>query len=110
MVAVGRFELRPLSEVFGSLVGPAQAASRSFLARLIPEGKNGEIFGIVAQPLYDECKGSAELLFKMANGEKVPYWTVLEAPLVTKDNMDEFYGILDRLEPRYRDAKNPDEK
>lgn len=29
-------------------VGPAQAASRSFLARLIPEGKNGEIFGLYA--------------------------------------------------------------
>ena len=29
-------------------LGPAQAASRSFLARLIPEGKNGEIFGLYA--------------------------------------------------------------
>ena len=29
-------------------VGPAQAASRSFLARLIPEGMNGEIFGLYA--------------------------------------------------------------
>ncbi len=29
-------------------VGPAQAASRSFLARLIPEGRNGEIFGLYA--------------------------------------------------------------
>jgi UMF1 family MFS transporter len=29
-------------------VGPAQAASRSFLARLIPEGKDGEIFGLYA--------------------------------------------------------------
>ncbi len=29
-------------------VGPAQAASRSFLARLIPEGKGGEIFGLYA--------------------------------------------------------------
>ena len=29
-------------------VGPAQAASRSFLARLIPEGKNGELFGLYA--------------------------------------------------------------
>ncbi len=29
-------------------VGPAQAASRSFLARLIPEGKSGEIFGLYA--------------------------------------------------------------
>ncbi|MBM6405780.1 MFS transporter [Phycicoccus sp. CSK15P-2] len=29
-------------------VGPAQAASRSFLARLVPEGKGGEIFGLYA--------------------------------------------------------------
>lgn len=29
-------------------VGPAQAASRSFLARLIPQGKSGEIFGLYA--------------------------------------------------------------
>ncbi|MDR0285458.1 MAG: MFS transporter [Propionibacteriaceae bacterium] len=36
--------------VFGlllsSLCGPAQAASRSFLARIIPEGRTGEIFGL----------------------------------------------------------------
>lgn len=31
-----------------AFVGPAQAASRSFLARVIPEGKNGEIFGLYA--------------------------------------------------------------
>lgn len=29
-------------------VGPAQSASRSFLARLIPEGKSGEMFGLYA--------------------------------------------------------------
>lgn len=29
-------------------VGPAQSASRSFLARLIPEGRTGEIFGLYA--------------------------------------------------------------
>ena len=29
-------------------VGPAQSASRSFLARLIPEGKTGEVFGLYA--------------------------------------------------------------
>lgn len=29
-------------------VGPAQSASRTFLARLIPEGKAGEIFGLYA--------------------------------------------------------------
>lgn len=31
-----------------AFVGPAQSASRSFLARLIPEGRSGEIFGLYA--------------------------------------------------------------
>lgn len=31
-----------------AFVGPAQAASRSFLARVIPEGQGGEIFGLYA--------------------------------------------------------------
>lgn len=38
--------------IFGLLlcifVGPAQSASRTFIARLIPEGKEGEIFGLYA--------------------------------------------------------------
>ncbi len=38
--------------IFGLLlclfVGPAQSASRSYLARLIPEGREGEIFGLYA--------------------------------------------------------------
>ncbi|WP_203566958.1 MFS transporter [Aestuariimicrobium ganziense] len=34
--------------IMSALVGPAQSASRSFLARLIPEGKSGEIFGLYA--------------------------------------------------------------
>ncbi len=32
--------------LLSSLVGPAQAASRSFLARVIPEGQSGQIFGL----------------------------------------------------------------
>ena len=34
--------------VIAIMVGPAQAASRSFLARLAPEGHEGEIFGLYA--------------------------------------------------------------
>ena len=50
------FILNPLGSwvfwVFGLLlcifVGPVQSASRSFLARLIPQGREGEIFGLYA--------------------------------------------------------------
>jgi UMF1 family MFS transporter len=34
--------------VLSALVGPAQAASRSLLARVTPEGKQGEVFGLYA--------------------------------------------------------------
>jgi UMF1 family MFS transporter len=56
LIGIGIFVLhdggKPVFWALGLLmtifVGPAQAASRSFLARLIPEGKNGEIFGLYA--------------------------------------------------------------
>jgi UMF1 family MFS transporter len=34
--------------VLAAFVGPAQAASRSFLARIAPAGREGEIFGLYA--------------------------------------------------------------
>lgn len=34
--------------ILAAFVGPAQSASRSFLARLAPEGREGEIFGLYA--------------------------------------------------------------
>ncbi|MGA4507605.1 MFS transporter [Propionibacteriaceae bacterium G1746] len=37
-----------LGLVMCMFVGPAQSASRSFLSRLIPEGRTGEIFGLYA--------------------------------------------------------------
>jgi ribose transport system substrate-binding protein len=64
--------------------------------------KNGQVFGVVAQPLYDENWGAAKLLGMMANGQQVPYWTILSAPLVTKANVDDYYGILAKFEPKFR--------
>ena len=37
-----------LGLVLSGCVGPAQSAARSFLARVIPEGREGEIFGLYA--------------------------------------------------------------
>jgi UMF1 family MFS transporter len=34
--------------ILAAFVGPAQAASRSFLARVTPAGREGEIFGLYA--------------------------------------------------------------
>jgi hypothetical protein len=45
----------------------------------------------------------------MVNGQEVPYWTVLDAPLVTKDNEQPFYDLLAKLSPKFRKAVNPDD-
>jgi ribose transport system substrate-binding protein len=69
--------------------------------------KSGKVFGIVAQPIYDEMSGAAGLLYKAANGEKVPYWTVLPAPLVTAADVQPYYDILGRLSANFRASINP---
>lgn len=60
--------------------------------------KNGEVFAVVGQPLWDESKAAAELLKKMAAGEEVPYWTKLTAPTITKDDLAPYYEMLDAAE------------
>ncbi|MFP5415367.1 MAG: MFS transporter [Actinomycetes bacterium] len=44
----GQIVFWTLGMAVSAFVGPAQSASRSFLARVIPEGRAGEIFGLYA--------------------------------------------------------------
>ena len=65
-------------------VGPAQAASRSFLARLIPQGKSGEIFG-----LYATTGRVVSFLSPLAFGGFIAV-----GALVTGQNNTQYWGIL----------------
>ncbi|KAB7742992.1 MFS transporter [Nostocoides sp. F2B08] len=65
-------------------VGPAQAASRSFLARLIPQGKSGEIFG-----LYATTGRVVSFLSPLAFGAFI----ALGAAITGQDNT-QYWGIL----------------
>ncbi|MFQ6172422.1 MFS transporter [Oryzobacter sp. R7] len=65
-------------------VGPAQAASRSFLARLIPQGKNGEIFG-----LYATTGRAVSFLAPLAFGGFVSLGAAL-----TGEANTQYWGIL----------------
>ncbi len=56
--------------------------------------KSGEIFAVIAQPLFEEHALAAELLDKLIRGEKVPFDNLMEAPLVTKDNVQKYYDQL----------------
>ena len=57
--------------------------------------KDGSVFGLVAQPLYEESAAVADLAASLAAGETVPYLSKLDAPIVTVDNLDQYYAILD---------------
>lgn len=72
-----------------AFVGPAQAASRSFLARVIPEGKSGEVFGLYATTgravsfLSPTLFGAFITLGAWITGEdNTQYWGILGIALV----------------------------
>lgn len=65
-------------------VGPAQSASRTFLARLIPEGRSGEIFG-----LYATTGRVVSFLSPAAFGIMI-----LVGALVTREENTQYWGIL----------------
>lgn len=60
--------------------------------------KNGDVYGVIGQPLWEESYGSAELLAKMVKGEKIPWWTKLNGPFITKDKLGPYYELLDKVE------------
>lgn len=47
--------------------------------------EQGKVYGIVAQPGWEEHYQAVEYMIKLFKGEKVPVWTTLPAPVVTKD-------------------------
>ncbi|CAM3953829.1 MFS transporter [Janibacter anophelis] len=72
-----------------AFVGPAQAASRSFLARVIPDGQSGEIFGLYATTgrvvsfLSPAAFGLFIWIGALVTGEKdTQYWGILGIALV----------------------------
>ncbi|MDR1450392.1 MAG: MFS transporter [Propionibacteriaceae bacterium] len=79
-----------LGLVMSGCVGPAQSASRSFLARLVPAGRDGEIFGLYATTgrvvsflspaAFGAMIGLGHLV--LGSGEKAQHWGILGIVLV----------------------------
>jgi UMF1 family MFS transporter len=70
-------------------VGPAQSASRSYLARLIPEGKSGEVFGLYATTgraisfLSPTLFGlMVQLGFAITHETNTQYWGILGIAII----------------------------
>jgi len=57
--------------------------------------KSGAAYAIVAQPLYEESAKVAELLGALAKGESIPYRNVLPSNIITADDLDHYYSMLE---------------
>ena len=60
--------------------------------------KEGLVYGLVAQPLYEEFYASVDLLLKSLNGDPLEYRNLMPAPIITIDDLDAYYGFNDRAE------------
>jgi ribose transport system substrate-binding protein len=60
--------------------------------------KDGKVYAVIGQPLWEESFGAAGLLDRAARGEKVPWWTKLPAPLITKDKLAPYFTLLDKVD------------
>jgi ribose transport system substrate-binding protein len=54
----------------------------------------GEVYGLVAQPLYEEGARAAELASALARGTRVSYVNVLPAKVITVNDLQMYYAIL----------------
>jgi len=60
--------------------------------------KAGEMYAVVAQPLFQEFAKAAEMLDTILRGGTVPFDNIMPAPLVTADKVGEYYTLLDTVD------------
>jgi ribose transport system substrate-binding protein len=64
--------------------------------------RTDKIFGVIAQPLFDETKTCMDLLDKILRGEKVPYRTNLDSPVVTTTNLADYDALLAKVTEKFK--------
>jgi ribose transport system substrate-binding protein len=57
--------------------------------------RDGKVYGVVAQPLYEETAMMVQLFDQAFKGQKVKYENILPSVIVTKANLDQYYKIVD---------------
>ena len=60
--------------------------------------KEGKVFGLVGQPLVAEFRECVYVMDKVLRGEDYDYANPLPAPIITFDDLDEYYAFNDMVE------------
>jgi len=60
--------------------------------------KAGKVYGLVAQPLYDEFYQAVVLVGEAIDGKPIQYRNLLPAPVIFLKDLDKYYAFNDRAE------------
>ena len=60
----------------------------------------GKIYGLAAQPGYEEHEMAVDMATTLLCGGTVKYANELPAPIVFKDGLAPYYTIVDRIDAR----------
>lgn len=60
--------------------------------------KQGKVYALVAQPLYDEFHKAVELVGQAIDGKTIEYRNLLPAPIITVNDLAKYYDFNDRAE------------
>jgi ribose transport system substrate-binding protein len=67
--------------------------------------KSGDMYAVVAQPLFEEFAKCAEMLDTILRGGTVPFDNIMPSPLVTKENVADYYAINDVVDKGMANVK-----
>jgi ribose transport system substrate-binding protein len=57
----------------------------------------GRVFGLVAQPLFEANSAAVDALEQIICGGEVEYRQFPEAPIITSENVSDYFDLLDRI-------------
>ena len=60
--------------------------------------KDGWVYALVGQPIYEETYRAVELLVAKLKGEPVAFDNVYPSPIITAADVDKYYGYADRVD------------
>ena len=87
----------------GKEVGEIAIMGMDYMEANLDGVKSGEIWAIIGQPVYEEAYYAVVLLVNNLMGQPVPYENYLPAPIITLENVDDFYVIIEKAEEAMND-------
>jgi ribose transport system substrate-binding protein len=63
--------------------------------------KEGKVYAVMGQPVWEEVQLGVVLLDKLLHGEKVPFANLLPAPVITKDKLAPYYAMIKKVEESF---------